>query len=104
MSFVKESLLSFKEGEVIILTGTIGKYSGNWWFSVRPYFSYSDNNWSTSATLTTRRYLSDPDSFISLNLGTGFSPDLQQYAYNPDLQYLKSNRLQLDYQQKFANW
>ena len=104
MSFVKEGLLSFKEGEVIILTGTIGKYTGNWWFSARPNFSHSDNNWSTSATLTARRYLSDPDSFISLNLGTGFSPDLQQYAYNPDLQYLKSNRLQLDYQQKFANW
>lgn len=104
MSFEKQNLLNFESGKVLIFTGTIGKYAGNWWFSVRPYFSYSDLEWSTSATLTARRYFSDADSFLSASFGTGFSPDLQQYAYDQELEYLKANRMLLEYQQKFARW
>ena len=104
MSFEKQNLLNFGSGKVLIITGTIGKYAGNWWFSVRPYFSYSDREWSSSATLTARRYFSDADSFLSANFGTGFSPDLQQYAFDQELEYLKSNRILLEYQQKFSRW
>jgi len=31
------------------------------------------------------------------------SPDEQQYAFNPDLKFLKSNKISLDYQQKIAH-
>lgn len=60
---------------VIIYTGSIGKYIGNYWFSLRPFITPGDEGTSVSAYLTTRRYFSDPENYVGLRLGAGTSPD-----------------------------
>jgi YaiO family outer membrane protein len=102
MNFDANRIFALDSNKVIIYTGTIGKYFGSYWISVRPYFTKGTDAWSKSASLTVRRYFGNEDSYISLNLGSGMSPDEQQYAFNPDLKFLKSNKISLDYQQKIA--
>jgi len=102
MNFDNNRFAAFDSNKVIIYTGTIGKYYGNYWFSIRPYLTPGKDGWSKSASLTVRRYLADADSYFSLVVGTGFSPDEQQYAFNPGY-YLKSNKVELEYQQKIAS-
>ena len=101
MNFDDHRLVALDSNKVMIYTGTIGKYYGNYWFSVRPYFTKGKENWSKSVNLTVRRYLADPESYFSLILGTGISPDEQQYAFDPNY-FLKSSKIDLDYQQKIA--
>ncbi len=71
--------LKFSEDDVIILTGSIGKYIGNWLLIGRPYFTPQDSGISTSFTLMARRYLGNPDTFASLLAGLGFSPDERRF-------------------------
>ena len=104
LNFDNKRFVAFDSNKVVIFTGTIGKYLGNYWFSVRPYLTPGKDAWSESVSLTVRRYFGDADSYLSLIIGTGMSPDEQQYAYNPTtLYYLKSNKLNLEYQQKIAS-
>lgn len=60
---------------VILYTGSIGKYVGNYWFSLRPFVTPGEEGTSVSAYLTSRRYFSDPENYIGLRLGAGTSPD-----------------------------
>ncbi|MCX6236437.1 MAG: YaiO family outer membrane beta-barrel protein [Bacteroidia bacterium] len=101
MNFDDKRIAVVDSNMVMIYTGTIGKYYGNYWFSLRPYLTPGKEGWSGSANLTIRRYLADADSYLSLIVGTGISPDIQQYAFNPGY-YLKSNKIALEYQQKIA--
>lgn len=102
MNFDKTRLVAIDSNKVIIYTGTFGKYIGNYWISVRPYFVPGNKAWSKSVNLTLRRYLDDADSYLSLVLGSGISPDVQQYAYDPNY-FLKSNKITLEYRQKIAS-
>jgi YaiO family outer membrane protein len=102
MNFGDRNIAAVDSNMVMIYTGTIGKYYGNYWFSFRPYLTPGKDGWSTSANLTIRRYLANADCYLSLIVGTGISPDVQQYAYNPGY-YLKSNKIALEYQQKIAS-
>ncbi len=103
MNFDQKRLFAFDSSMVMIYTGTIGKYAGNYWFSLRPYLTPGDKNLSGSVNLTIRRYFKDAENYLSLTLGTGMSPEEQQYAYNPNTNYLKSKKISLDYQQKIAH-
>ncbi|HLN71700.1 MAG TPA: YaiO family outer membrane beta-barrel protein [Prolixibacteraceae bacterium] len=60
---------------VIIYTGSIGKYVGNYWFSLRPFVTPGGGGTSVSAYLSARRYFSDPENYIGLRVGAGTSPD-----------------------------
>jgi len=71
--------LKFSEDDVIIFTGSIGKYIGNWLLIGRPYFTPQDSGVSTSFTILGRRYLGNPDTFASLLAGFGFSPDERRF-------------------------
>lgn len=102
MNFDKNRLLAVDSNKVIIYTGTIGKYFGNYWISLRPYLIPGNKAWSKSLNLTVRRYLSDADSYLSLVLGSGISPDIQQYAYDPNY-FLKSNKITLEFRRKIAD-
>jgi YaiO family outer membrane protein len=104
LNFDDNHIAAFDSNKVVIYTGSIGKYYGNYWFSLRPYLTPGIGAWSQSYSFTIRRYLDgNADSYLSLILGTGISPDEQQYAFDPVLYYLKSNKIYLEYQQKFAN-
>lgn len=71
--------LKFSEDDVIIFTGSIGKYVGNWLLIGRPYFTPQDSGVSSSFTILARRYLGNPDTFASLLAGFGFSPDERRF-------------------------
>jgi YaiO family outer membrane protein len=103
LNFDDSRFVVFDASKVMIYTGSIGKYYGDYWFSFRPYLTPGKDGWSKSVNFIVRRYLSDEDSYFSLILGTGLSPDEQQYAYNPSLSYLKSNKIALEYQQKIGS-
>lgn len=75
-----ERVLQFRGGTTHLYTGSFAKYIGNYWFSLRPYYT---GEGSRSYYFTARRYFSSPDSYISLTVGGGEGSnafDLQ----NPD--------------------
>lgn len=104
MNYDANRLFALDSNKIFIYTGTLGVYFGNYWLSVRPYFIKGVEAWSTSASLTLRRYFSDEDSYLSISIGTGVSPDEKQYAFDPGvpMEFLKSHKVSLDYQQKFG--
>ena len=102
LNFDQDKLVTFGSGKVMIYTGTIGKYLGDYWLSLRPYFVPGTDGWSKSINLTVRRYLIDELNYLSMTIGTGLSPDEQQYAYDPYLTFLKSYKLSLEYQRKIG--
>ncbi len=101
-------------GPVRIFTGSIGKYYGNFWFSVRPYIIPSDyisyGYVSKSFQFIARYYLSgDPDHYLSASYSRGFSLDdhskdfvliQQDYTKNGTL---PSYKIRMAYQCKIAS-
>jgi YaiO family outer membrane protein len=88
---------------VIIYTGSIGKYVGNYWFSLRPFVTPGNDGTSVSAYLMTRRYFSDPENYIGLRVGAGTSPDERRLLLFDDNQSarLKSLSARADYNHIF---
>ncbi len=67
--------LIFANSNTYMLTGTVGKYTGNYWISLRSYVTPSTNGTSVSGSIQARRYFSDPENYLGLRLGYGVSPD-----------------------------
>lgn len=63
-----ERILQFRSSLTHLYTGSISKYYGNYWFSLRPYYTGEGDR---SYYFTARRYFSSPDSYISLTVGGG---------------------------------
>jgi len=83
--------LQFASSDVTIYTGTVAKYVGNWWISLRPYITPKSIGTSRSYALTVRRYFGNRDTFVGLTAGTGSSPsDIQDVS---DLIRLDSRKL-----------
>ncbi len=92
-------ILLFPENDLLILTGSLSKYYGQYFFSFRPYFTLaSDMPRSHSYFLTIRRYFALPDHHLSLILGTGFSVD-EDALVGGEIYDIGSNRVMLIYQQ-----
>lgn len=85
---------------VWIYTAALGKYIGNYWFSLRTFITPQVKKASQSYSLTIRYYPSDADNYLSLALGTGISPD----ESSADLlgNWLKSDKVGLVYQTKIS--
>ncbi len=66
--------LRFSGAPVTLWTGTVAKYSGNYWVSLRPFFRSTTSGNSTSASVTARRYFADGDHFVGARLGYGSTP------------------------------
>ncbi len=66
--------LVFDNSEVTMYTGTVAKYVGNWWISLRPYITPKSAGTSQSYALTVRRYFGDRDTFVGVTAGGGSSP------------------------------
>lgn len=84
----------------LLYVGSIGKYAGNFWFSLRPTFIATENGnrFSQSYTFITRYYLNTTFDFLTLTLSYGLSPDdrsKETLFKNDDL---KSSRVQLGFQ------
>jgi len=85
--------LVFEANEIPLLTGTIGKYYGNYWTSLRPFIAFDDGEVSWSLALFTRRYFVDADNYLGLiaAYGDGFGPSVIQQ----ELDRLSDFQLQL---------
>lgn len=66
--------LRFEGSPVTLLTGTVGRYVGNYWVSLRPYLRERTDGWSTSGSLQARRYFEDGDNYIGARIGLGTTP------------------------------
>lgn len=58
------------------VTGTLGKYVGNYWHSLRPTVMFTDRKPSRSIALTTRRYFSHRYDYVGLRMSAGSGPDV----------------------------
>lgn len=79
-----------------IITGSVGKYVGNWWINFRLNVIPDDAGTSTSGQLQARYYFKTAEDFFSIQLGTGVSPDEETRDQS---QLLNSYRIRLGYQQ-----
>lgn len=65
----------------IIYTGSVGWYTGNSYWSFRPYLTPGDSGTSKSGTLNYRKYRSDADNYFSVSVGMGFSPEIDRFQF-----------------------
>jgi len=95
--------LEFTSSSPKIITGSIGKYYKNYWFSLRPYFTPKSYGTSTSLNLTIRNYLKNANNFMSLTLGMGVSPDERGRLVNEESLYqLKSYKASFGIQKSLS--
>ena len=95
--------LFFSNSDTYMLTGTVGKYTGNYWFSFRSYLIPSSSGTSVSGSIQTRRYFADAEDYIGLRIGYGISPDDRNYG-NGSSSYLtlKSQSVRIEYNHLFT--
>lgn len=83
-----------------IYTGSIGWYTGNSYWSLRPYFTPGDGGTSTSAALNYRKYRRNADNYISFVYSMGISPEVNQFKFDANdasILNLKTQRLNVGY-------
>jgi YaiO family outer membrane protein len=83
-------LLRFATANVTIYTGSLGKYWGDYLFSLRINDTPSSIGSSQSGSASVRRYFGDGENHLTFSLGSGVSPD--QSNPNADLLNLRSRR------------
>lgn len=69
--------LRFDGDPLTLVTGSVGKYLGNYWLSLRPFVRAKDDGLSASASLSARRYFEDADRFVGVRVGYGSTPSDQ---------------------------
>jgi YaiO family outer membrane protein len=98
--------LKFGRDFTNIYTGSVGKYFGNSFVYVVPYFIYSDEGWSKSSTFTYRKYRATADQYLSLSTGFGFSPEINRFGFdtaNEPIVSLKSQKIDISNNFKLLN-
>jgi YaiO family outer membrane protein len=83
-----------------IYTGSLGWYTGNNYWSLRPYLTPGDGGLSTSGTINYRRYRSNADNYWSTTFSMGFSPEIYQFKVENNentIIDLQSQRFNLGY-------
>ncbi len=87
--------LHFDSANVMIYTGSIGKYYGNYLFQFHPFITPSSIGTSVSGNFSIRRYLEDADNYFTVAFGLGSSPDER---YNSlELIRLQSKKMSVDW-------
>lgn len=90
--------LRYSTEDVLIYTVYAGKYYKNLWFAYRPFAVAKDGDVFFSHTGTIRKYFSDPENYISLNLIYGATP--YTTASFIDINKINSRRIGIDFQYK----
>jgi len=65
-----------------IYTGSLTWYTGNNYWSLRPYLTPGDGGLSTSGVINYRRYRANADNYWSATFSMGFSPEIYQFKVN----------------------
>lgn len=94
--------LEFMSSDVTIYTGTVAKYVGSWWISLRPYITPKDVSASRSYALTVRRYFGDRDSYLGATAGFGSSPT--EVISILDLERLESRKISAVYSKALGDY
>ncbi len=92
--------LHYSTEDVVIYTIYAGKYYKNLWFAYRPFAVAKDGDVFFSHTGTIRKYFSNPENYISLNLIYGATP--YTTASFIDINKVNSQRIGIDFQYKIA--
>ncbi|RYG22124.1 MAG: YaiO family outer membrane beta-barrel protein [Chitinophagaceae bacterium] len=80
--------------------GSIGKYFNSYWINFRPFVTNQGGKIYSANTLTARKYFSSRESYVTLILGTGTSPDDRGRDFQFGSRYrFKSYRASLGFQQ-----
>ncbi|MEW6126113.1 MAG: YaiO family outer membrane beta-barrel protein [Acidobacteriota bacterium] len=87
--------LHFTGANIMIYTGSIGKYHGNYLFQFHPFITPSSIGSSVSGNFSVRRYLENADNYFTVSVGLGSSPDERYNAL--ELIRLKSQKLGVDW-------
>ncbi|MDP4268051.1 MAG: YaiO family outer membrane beta-barrel protein [Bacteroidota bacterium] len=82
--------------DVTIFTGHIGKYIGNYWFSLRPFITPGNTGTSFSGIFQLRRYFSSSKDYLGLSFGYGSSPD-DKRDYFDVIHRLISRKIKIEY-------
>ncbi|MDP5231526.1 MAG: YaiO family outer membrane beta-barrel protein [Cellulophaga sp.] len=96
--------LNFGTSRVFIFTGSYGLYAGNYFFSLRPYVTPSENNTlNISGNILARKYLKDKYNFIGVNASFGYTSELKQFIADnvllaESLLFLESQNILIEYQ------
>lgn len=83
-----------------IYTGSIGWYTGNSYWSFRAYVTPGEPKASKSGTLNYRKYRSNANNYLSVEVGMGFSPDIYRFDFEGNenaIINLNSQKLNLGY-------
>ena len=98
--------LKFGERYTNIFTGSVGKYIGNSFIFVVPYFIPSNEGLSKSVTMTYRKYRATANQYFSVSTGFGFSPEINRFGFDAAFQPivgLKSQKLDISNTFKIKN-
>ncbi len=66
--------LRFNGVPVTMLTGSVGKYVGNYWLSWRPYVRLRAGTTSLSSSVAARRYYEDSEHWVGVMVSYGSGP------------------------------
>lgn len=83
-----------------IYTFALGKYYGNYWFSLRTFITPQIEKASYSYSLIVRYYFSTAYDYLALSIGTGITPNETSIDFQGN--WLKSNKLGLEYQSQVS--
>jgi YaiO family outer membrane protein len=95
--------LGFANSSTTILTGSIGLYRGDYYFSLRPYVTPTNKQTGFSGNLLGRKYFKNRFHYLGVNLGMGYAPELRQLSANnvllaETLFFIESQQLLFEYQ------
>ena len=74
--------LKFGDEYTNIFTGSVGKYIGNSFIFVVPYFIPSNQGLSKSVSVTYRKYRATANQYFSISTGFGFSPEINRFGFD----------------------
>jgi len=93
------------EESIWFYTGSLGKYTGNYWLSLRAYISPGDRFTGQTYTFTVRRYLATASDYVGIKLEYGNSPDNLSYLVDfPEIRRLNSMGAHLSVQKDLNRW
>lgn len=96
--------IDFRESVATLLTASFGWYRGNYYLSLRPYLSLSnDRSPGVSGSVLARRYFRDRHQYLGVRGIYGISPELRQLRSGSELLaetllFVESQQLQVEYQ------
>lgn len=98
--------LKFGNRYTNIYTGSVGKYIGNSFIFIVPYFIPSAEGLSKSVSITYRKYGATANQYFSVSTGFGFSPEINRFGFDSAYQPivgLKSQKISVSNTFKIKN-